>query len=63
MVWLTHLRIVVSTLVSNLMEYSSIAAPVYASFGIDRDIYYYGIFQQRLQAACCRWNVINRCHD
>jgi hypothetical protein len=37
---LTYWRIVVGTLVSNLIEYSSIVAPVYASFGIDRDIYY-----------------------
>ena len=29
-VWLRHLCIVVSTFVSNLMEYSSIAAPIYA---------------------------------
>jgi hypothetical protein len=40
-VWLKHLRIVVSTFVSNLMEYSSIAAPIYyASWDIDTGIYY-----------------------
>jgi hypothetical protein len=39
-VWLRHLCIVVSTFVSNLMEYFSIAAPMYDSWGIDTDIYY-----------------------
>jgi hypothetical protein len=39
-VWLRHLRIVVSTFVSNLMEYSSTAASIYASWSIDTDIYY-----------------------
>ena len=39
-VWLRHLCIVVSTFVSNLMEYFSIAAPIYDSWGIDTDIYY-----------------------
>jgi hypothetical protein len=39
-VWLRHLRIVVSTLVPKVMEYSSMAAPIHASWGIDTDIYY-----------------------
>jgi hypothetical protein len=39
-VWLRHLRIVVSTLVPKVLEYSSMAAPIYASWGIDTNIYY-----------------------
>ena len=39
-VWLRHLRIIVGTFVSNLMEYSTTAAPLYASWDIDSDIYY-----------------------
>jgi hypothetical protein len=43
-VWLRHLRIVVSTLVPKVMEYFSMAAPIYASWAIDADIYYEKIF-------------------
>jgi hypothetical protein len=39
-VWLKHLHIVVSIFVSKLMKYSSKAAPIYASWAIDTDIYY-----------------------
>jgi hypothetical protein len=39
-IWRKHMRIVVCTLVTKVMEYSSIAAPIYASWGIDLDIYY-----------------------
>jgi hypothetical protein len=39
-VWLRHLPIVISTIVSNLMEYCGMAAPIYASWGFDTDIYY-----------------------
>ena len=35
-----YLRVVVSTLVPKVMEYSSMAAPIYASWGSDTDIYY-----------------------
>ena len=35
-----YLRVVVSTLVPKVMEYSSMAAPVYASWGICTDTYY-----------------------
>ena len=35
-----YLRVVVSTLVPKVMEYSSMAAPIYASWGFDTDIYY-----------------------
>jgi hypothetical protein len=31
---------VVGTLVPKVMEYSSMAAPIYASWGFDTDIYY-----------------------
>jgi hypothetical protein len=34
-----YLRVVVSTLVPKVMEYSSMAAPIYASWGFDTDIY------------------------
>jgi hypothetical protein len=37
---LRHLRIVISTLIPKVLEYSSMAAPIYASWGIDTDIYY-----------------------
>jgi hypothetical protein len=39
-VWRRYLRIVVSTLVPKVMEYSNMAAPIYASWGFDTDIYY-----------------------
>ena len=39
-IWLRHLRVIVSTLVPKVMEYSSMAAPIYASWGFDTDIYY-----------------------
>jgi hypothetical protein len=39
-VWLRYLRIVVSTVVPKVLEYSSMAAPIYASWGIDTDTYY-----------------------
>ena len=39
-VWRRYLRIVVSTLVPKIMEYSNMAAPIYASWGFDTDIYY-----------------------
>ena len=39
-IWLRHLCIVVSTLVPKVLEYSSMAAPIYASWGIDTDTYY-----------------------
>ena len=35
-----YLRVVVRTLVPKVMEYSSMAAPIYASWGFDTDIYY-----------------------
>ena len=47
-VWRRYLRIVVSTLVPKVMEYSSMAAPIYASWGFDTDIYYEKIFDKEL---------------
>jgi hypothetical protein len=43
-----YLRVVVSTLVPKVMEYSSMAAPIYASWGFDTDIYYDKIFDKVL---------------
>jgi len=40
-----QLCIVVSTLVPKIMEYSSMAAPIYATWGIDADTYYEIILQ------------------
>jgi hypothetical protein len=39
-IWRKHMSIVVCTLVTKVMEYSSMAAPIYASWGIDLDIYF-----------------------
>ena len=39
-VWLRRVRVIVSTSVPKVMEYSSMAAPIYASWGIDTAIYY-----------------------
>jgi hypothetical protein len=39
-VWLRHLCIVARTFATKVMEYSSMAIPIYASWGIDTDIYY-----------------------
>jgi hypothetical protein len=39
-VWLRHLSIIANILVREVMEYSSMAAPIYASWGIDTNIYY-----------------------
>jgi hypothetical protein len=38
--WRRHIGIVICTLVTKVMEYSSMAAPIHASWGIDTDIYY-----------------------
>jgi hypothetical protein len=38
--WLTHIRIVITTWISNLVEYASLAAPIYASGSIDTDTYF-----------------------
>jgi hypothetical protein len=39
-IWRRHIAIVICTLITKVMEYSSMAAPIYASWGIDIDIYY-----------------------
>jgi hypothetical protein len=39
-IWRKYMRIVVCTLVTKVMEYSSMAAPIYASWTIDLDFYY-----------------------
>ena len=38
--WLIHIRIVITTWISNLAEYTSLAAPIYASGSIDTDTYF-----------------------
>jgi hypothetical protein len=39
-VWLRRVRVIVSTFVPKVLEYSSMAAPIYASWGICTDTYY-----------------------
>ena len=39
-VWLRHLCIVLMPMVPKGLEYSSMAAPIYTSWGIDTDTYY-----------------------
>ena len=39
-VWLRRVRLIVSTSVPKVMEYSSMAAPIYASWGICTDTYH-----------------------
>jgi hypothetical protein len=39
-VWLRRLRVTVSILVPKVLEYSSMAAPIYASWGIDINTYH-----------------------
>ncbi len=38
--WIIHIRIVITTWISNLVEYTSLAAPIYASGSIDTDTYF-----------------------
>ena len=38
--WLIHIRIVIIKRISNLVEYASLAAPIYASGSIDTDTYF-----------------------
>ena len=38
--WLTHIHIVITTWIANLVEYASLAAPIYASWSIDTDTYF-----------------------
>jgi hypothetical protein len=38
--YLTRLRIIVSRLVSNFLEYANIAAPMYGGWGMDIPTYY-----------------------
>lgn len=42
-----HLRIVVSILVLKIMKYSSMAAPIHASWGLCTDSYYNSTFDQQ----------------
>jgi hypothetical protein len=39
-VWLRRVRVIVSISVPKVLEYSSTAAPIYASWGICTDTYY-----------------------
>jgi hypothetical protein len=39
-VWLRHWCSVVSTLLPKVLEYSSMATPIYAGWSIDTDSYY-----------------------
>jgi hypothetical protein len=39
-VWLRRVRVIVSTSMPKVIEYSSMVAPIYASWGIDTDTYY-----------------------
>jgi hypothetical protein len=38
-IWRRHIGIVIRTSITKVMEYSSMAAPIYASWGIDTDMY------------------------
>jgi hypothetical protein len=38
--WLIHIRIVIIKRISNLVEYASLADPIYASGSIDTDTYF-----------------------
>jgi hypothetical protein len=51
-----QLCIVVSTLVPKIMEYSSMAAPIYATWGIDADTYYEikNVMQQDMITQCVK---------
>jgi hypothetical protein len=57
-VWLRHLRIVVSTVVPKVLEYSSKSAPIYASWGIDTDTYY----GKKIRYSCS-WSMMGERHD
>jgi hypothetical protein len=59
-VWLRHLRTVVSTLLPKVLEYSSMAAPIYASWDIDTDTYYGKKIQIRYS---CSWDMMSERHD
>lgn len=58
--WLTHLGIVITTLISNLMEYTSLAAPIYASGSIDTDAYYENYLLLTGVVHCNRNTVVSR---
>ena len=58
--WLIHIRIVSTTWISNLVEYTSLAAPIYASGSIDTDTYFENYRLLTGVGHCNRNTVVNR---
>ena len=59
LVWMRHLRIVISTIVSNLMECSSMSAPIYASWALT-DIFTWSVLRNATILSLYLWT--RYCH-